>query len=423
MGSHGINVFAAMLASVALLAAGGASAAKAVAKAGPPVSVQMTEDGPVFATLAGMTLYSWAKEDTTPGKAQCGNERHSSTRIVTGEVIPLPAADKRRSCLQKWSPLLADANASPQGPWSLITRDGGARQWAYEGHPLYSSVKDRRPGDVNGLGFGRSGLGGGGWRQAFAPLGFPPGLKLIRRPQGLVLATADDRPLYVRQGAQRACAGCDEPLQPLRAAAVAEPRGDWSVIDAGSGRRQHAFKGQPLYAASRKTEDADFGSGWAQALYRPTAGRPADISTRFSVIGEVYTTRTGMGLYVFSCTTPGADNLSCDDPGDAAAYWSVLCGLATDCDKRWRLALAPPGARQIGEWSVVDVAVPLYGDPGGTTYLPSEAPATVKAWAYRGRPLHTYVLDEFPGQILGHATQPGNSGFDAIPVEGAEVER
>lgn len=405
----------------ALALAMGAGAGVTAAEPGaPPVTVQMTEDGPVFATAEGMTLYTWPAEDTAPGKTLCNNDRVREGRDPFSNVIPLPNADQRRTCAEKWLPLAAAAGATPRGPWTLVQRKDGSQQWAFEGHPLYASIRDHRPGEVNGLTYGRFGLGG--WRAAAAPLDVPPGVKLIRRPEGLVLATLDARPLYVRQGPQRVCSGCGAPPTPLRAAAVARMQGDWSVMDTGDGRPQVAFRGRPLYVAAETGEAP--GLGWAAAVWRPTAGHPPAFSTRFTILGDVYTTRNGMGVYVFGCAAFTQDFLSCDDPGDAAAYWSVLCGKADACAKLWPMVRAAAGARPVGDWSVVDVADPLFGDTKANTFLPGEAPRTIRVWAWRGRPIHTFADDEAPGRLLGHArgTMLG-SGFYAIVVAGTEIPR
>ena len=34
------------------------------------------------------------------------------------------------------------------GDWSVITRKGGSKQWAYKGRPLYTYEKDKRPGET-----------------------------------------------------------------------------------------------------------------------------------------------------------------------------------------------------------------------------------------------------------------------------------
>jgi predicted lipoprotein with Yx(FWY)xxD motif len=44
--------------------------------------------------------------------------------------------------------------------YTIITRDDGAKQWAYKGKPLYLWIKDTKPGDRTGDGFNNA------WRLA-----------------------------------------------------------------------------------------------------------------------------------------------------------------------------------------------------------------------------------------------------------------
>ena len=413
----------ALLLAWALMATATATAAAAAAApsgSGPPVTVQQTEEGPVWATAAGMTLYTANVDAGHPGKSVCTRERATTGISGAQEVLPLPAVAQRRSCVDKWPPLIAAPDAAPQGPWSLAERDDGTHQWAYLGPPLYASSKDRRPGDVNGLGFFQHGAAGGR-RLAFAPLGFPPGIRLVRTNQGLVLAAANGTPLYVRRGAQRVCSGCAEALQPVLAPALGPPSvGDWSTL-ALVGARQYAFKGRGLYALPPGADRSQVGPDWAPALWRPSPPRPAAVTTQWTVAGVVYATRAGMTLYVFACDAHGSDGLSCDEPGDAAAFWSAICGM--ECLQRWRPYLAPPGASASGDWSVVDVPTPLFSDAEGVTYTAQTAPATVRAWAYRGRPVFTYADDDEPGQMLGHRIKYLlGGGFYAIQLPDQDAD-
>jgi predicted lipoprotein with Yx(FWY)xxD motif len=47
---------------------------------------------------------------------------------------------------------MAATDAKPAGDYTVITRDDGSKQWAYKGKPLYSWVKDQKPGDKTGEG-------------------------------------------------------------------------------------------------------------------------------------------------------------------------------------------------------------------------------------------------------------------------------
>ena len=75
--------------------------------------------------------------------------------------------------------------------------------------------------------------------------------------------------------------------------------------------------------------------------------------------------------------------------------------------------LARQDARPRGDWSIVDITYPMFTDPRGPLY-PADAPR-VKAWAYRGRPVFTYVEDRKPGDIWGEASQGlWGAGFFAL---------
>jgi len=87
----------------------------------------------VFVDAKGMTLYTFDK-DTTPDKSSCNGP-----------------------CAVNWPPLAAGADAKAMGPWTVITRDDGSKQWAYKGKPLYTFVKDTAPGEAKGDNLGPNG--------------------------------------------------------------------------------------------------------------------------------------------------------------------------------------------------------------------------------------------------------------------------
>ena len=104
-----------------------ATASLAAAEDYGPLKVQQTAAGKVLADPNGMTLYTYDKD--TPGKSAC-----------TGE------------CAEYWPPVKASASDKPVGDLTLITRDDGTKQWADDKKPLYTYVKDKKPGDVTGDG-------------------------------------------------------------------------------------------------------------------------------------------------------------------------------------------------------------------------------------------------------------------------------
>lgn len=98
-----------------------------VAVAAAPAKTVDTALGKTLVDSQGMTLYTFAKD--TEGKSACIGQ-----------------------CAQNWPPHMAPANAVPGDGYTVIIRDDGSRQWAYQGKPLYTWVKDSKPGDTTGDG-------------------------------------------------------------------------------------------------------------------------------------------------------------------------------------------------------------------------------------------------------------------------------
>jgi predicted lipoprotein with Yx(FWY)xxD motif len=90
----------------------------------------------ILADAKMMTLYTFAKD--TVGVSNCYD-----------------------NCAKNWPPLMAAADAKPMGDWTIVTRKDGGRQWAYKGMPLYTWIKDAKPGDSTG-----DGMGQGAWKIA-----------------------------------------------------------------------------------------------------------------------------------------------------------------------------------------------------------------------------------------------------------------
>ena len=49
---------------------------------------------------------------------------------------------------------MAADGAMADGDWSLVDAQGRQHEWAYDGMPLYTWIKDNKPGDVTGDGVG-----------------------------------------------------------------------------------------------------------------------------------------------------------------------------------------------------------------------------------------------------------------------------
>jgi predicted lipoprotein with Yx(FWY)xxD motif len=121
-------MFKSLLIATALattLSAGGAFAAAHAPQA--TIHVVTTDSGKVYSDAKGMTLYTFDKD--TKGVSNCND-----------------------GCAVKWPPVMAPAKAQGEGQFSVITRADGSKQWAVNGMPLYTWIKDKKSGDVTGDG-------------------------------------------------------------------------------------------------------------------------------------------------------------------------------------------------------------------------------------------------------------------------------
>lgn len=93
--------------------------------------------GDFLSAYNGMTLYTYAPDQQTPGSSAC-----------TG------------SCAQNWPPYTVESksdinvSAATSGTVGTITRADGTLQVTYNGAPLYFYIGDKSPGDTNGQGVG-----------------------------------------------------------------------------------------------------------------------------------------------------------------------------------------------------------------------------------------------------------------------------
>lgn len=394
------------------------AASPALAEEGPmPAGVKSTlsEVGQILVDANGMSLYT-TRMDVKPGKSSCTSER--ITEALMGSTTfnyPVPGRETRKSCAEKWPALLAAADAKPSGLWSVVERDDGSKQWAYDGRPLYRSVKDKAPGDVNG--------GGGGFALAAAPLpGAPPLISTQPTPAGLVLATFPDlRTLYMPTGACNAA--CEAEWAPLPAPALsAASNPEWAVIVRADGQRQWSYKGKGLYTHAR---DAAPGmvmgagrQGFQAAVLRAAPGMPAEITTKLMPSGkQVYADKGSQSLYTFRCNEETSDDLSCDDQGDASLYWVSMCGGPSRCMEVMRPVLAPADAQPRGRmWTVALI------NPADPSQLVTDESQALRVWAYRGKPVFTYAGDRSPDQANGHRWMYGVSGFGLVQAYGDSGE-
>jgi predicted lipoprotein with Yx(FWY)xxD motif len=115
--------YALMAASAVLLAACASAPMTTTTASAPPLAMK----GGMLVTAKGLTVYTFDKDVAGSGKSACNGD-----------------------CAVKWPPVLAGASDQPQGPYTIVVRDDGRRQWAYKGKPVYTWPEDQEPGDKYG---------------------------------------------------------------------------------------------------------------------------------------------------------------------------------------------------------------------------------------------------------------------------------
>ncbi len=370
----------------------------------------------VFANERGLTLYSYDKDEI--GKSNC-----------TGE------------CATTWIPVTPISRAKPIAGWTIISRDGGAKQWAHDGKPLYTYKDDKEGGEVMGLGNdpeldAQGGLRGNPGRAIRAKL--PDGWKIHKLTTGAKSATSQQAPfgfdiketvdasgivlvdarsavlqkvMYVYSGdinsdkrvCDKAATECPE-FVPVQAPELTKVSGmaDWSVIDRKDGIRQWTYTGMPLY-----TYDGDRITGDVHGLNADKRWqlatvfnyfRPANVSFRDDKTeGMLLTTNKGMTLYRrdLNAFNPAHTRLAHNYPY-RPRVGRMIRNVACDatCLQSWKPYLAPSNAQPNGYW--------------GVHVLPDGK----KQWTYKDYALYTFNGDKVPGDNHGNFTYDNTMGDD-----------
>ncbi len=203
------------------------------------IATQETLLGKVLTDLNGMTLYT-NDGDTPNSKSGC-----------TGD------------CRATWRAVAAPETGLNLGDWSVVHRaDDATAQWAFQGKPLYTYVKDIDPGDTKGDGANKV------WHAALlnpAPAA-PPWLTVQNSDLGRILADAQGKTIYAQMGKMPVILRqiCDDACMkqhwvPLYADADAQPVGRWALIALDDGKKQWSFMGNPLYSFLKDTGPAQIG--------------------------------------------------------------------------------------------------------------------------------------------------------------------
>jgi len=393
----------------------------------PGFRVENTElEGPVFADGEGRTLYRWplhaqrnGYSGESPGTPACYDEVLTVTAGLMSPYPPgivLPELGTRPSCTDLWPPAYAASAAAPVGDWTIIERRDGTRQWAYGEQPLYTSVRDARPGDALGgpaRPYGVDSQASGDSPAYRVPIqpppAVPPGFAVRKTTKGRLLTTNRNDSVYAYDGdtadASNCRDECERKFRPLTAPALAGAFGEWTIIERSPGVRQWAFRGEPLYAYTLDehswSQQGSDEPGWRNVYTQEAPPYPSSFTVQPTIVGDVLADARGMTIYIYYCGDDSQDQLSCDHPDDTQVYRLAMCGGGdpSRCRDFWPYVEAGDG--EIGRsrtWSVISI------DPAtGHKAEPGDARA-IRVWAYRDRPVYTYAGDREPGDTHGDGT-------------------
>ena len=211
-------------------------------------------------------------------------------------------------------------------------------------------------------------------RKAADPQSHPPNPPII-------YADAHGMTLYLAEaGARQAMAACTGDCAKGWTAAVAppdaSPQGDWSFVSNADGARQWTYKGAALYRFDGDKEigdaNGDGRDGGQAVAFHPGTGVQLPDAIKVQEIpdanGVGLVDSHGMTLYVRDADTTRARG---------------LCDRGEECVRDFAVLEAPAIANPTGEFSAVA------RDDG------------ITQWAYRGRPLYTFVRDREAGDANG----------------------
>lgn len=331
-------------------------------------------------------------------------------------------SDCNAGCAVTWPPLFADAGATERGPFTIVIRDDGSRQWALNGLPLYFYAPDQAPGETNGEGAGNV------WYVAR-----PTPVTISDSSLGPILAAATSTPaadanggvsseraertgfsLYVFDndvvdadgdgaGDSDCNGGCAVTWPPLFADAAAAPIAPFSLVTRDDGSRQWALNGEPLYYFANDIDAGDVNGDEVGAVWHLARTAPlqvttdADLGPIFEARGPIadidsngmraatFTDKTGFTVYRFD-----------DDRNDAEGDGIGDSDCNGGCAVTWPPLYAADAESANGDFTII-----VREDNS-------------RQWAYQGDPLYFFSGDASDADTNGvygawFAVSPGEA--------------
>lgn len=304
------------------------------------------------------------------------------------------------ACLAAWPPLLADANDKAEPPYTIIDRSMGtnpsAKQWAYQGMPLYYYIGDTQAGQTTGKAIPKWHLArpqpfvakkdatlgsffvATGLVKSATPVSGVEKTSLVPR-QGFTLYTFDND----TSGTSNCSGTCLTNWPALIAHEGAVAQAPYSLVTRASGEKQWALNGMPLYFFLGDTAAGDTKGEGVNGKWIVARGAPVAVSNHttkgkiliahgslINATGNPDTLHSNFTLYTFDKDTANSGKSTCN--GGCLAAWPAL--------------YASSSAQAFGDFSIIS------RDSGE------------KQWAYKGLPLYFYVGDGAAGDVSGEYT-------------------
>jgi predicted lipoprotein with Yx(FWY)xxD motif len=385
----------------------------------PGFRVEATElEGPVFADASGKTLYYWplfslrnGDLGDRRGQVSTCNDHLFTTNSGLMSPYPggleLPELDTRPTCTDVWPPVMATEGAKNIGKWTVIDREDGTKQWAYDGYPLYTSELDDQPGDVRGgTKFEPANDGPAVRVPVGPPANVPPSFKVAQMTTGRMLVNFEGYAVYTSDNDgvnQSNCdAACLRDWKPVTAPETAQSQDEWTVIERSPGIRQWAFRGKPLYTFIADPRFRSFVGGdvpgWQNVFTQQAPAPPEEFTIQKARLGHVLADAQGRSIYVYNCGDDAPDQLACDHPATTQVYRLAICGGGDieKCHETWPYVLASKDATTDNRlWSVMAI------DPNTGKHAASGQEDALHVWAYRGRPVYNFTGDKRAGETRG----------------------
>ncbi len=200
-------------------------------------------------------------------------DRHQKTLYTPkGEVEVASLCVEDAVCLDTWKPVVAPRIARGLGDWSVVTREDGLKQWAFQDRPLFHYSGDVLIGEFAGHGASLDGNGREMKAMVLEPRPpYPDWVRVQDTDAGEMLADENYKTIYtwdpsrLRRVSQAAAFdGCElecmeEEWIPIFADADdVAPGGNWAIMTLSDGRRQWAYKGRRLFTNTRDVTQGAF---------------------------------------------------------------------------------------------------------------------------------------------------------------------